>query len=34
MSGKPVKTIIRLNGPWGVAVSDDGDIVVVEYWAH
>ena len=34
MSIKQVKIITGLNDPWGVAVCDNGDIVVAEYWAH
>ena len=35
MSIKPVKTIYAgLECPWGVAVSDNGDIVVAEYSTH
>ena len=28
----PVRTITELNCPWGVAVSDDGHVIVAEYW--
>ena len=28
--GEPVKTVIGLNQPWGIAVSNDGSIVVAE----
>ena len=31
MRGKPVNDITGLNNPWGIAVSDNGDIVVAEY---
>ena len=34
MSSKPVKTITGLKGPCGVAVCDNGDIVVAEWSAH
>ncbi len=34
MRGKPVNIITGLNNPWGIAVSDKGDIVVAEYGAH
>ena len=34
MGGKPVKTITGLNKPYGVAVCDNGDIVVTEWGAH
>ena len=34
MRGKPVKIITGLNNPWGIAVSDNGDIVVAENAAH
>ena len=34
MSIKPVKTITGLQGPWAIAVCDNGDIVVAEYGAH
>ena len=34
MSSKPVKTITGLKGPWGVAICDNGDIVVTEWGAH
>ena len=34
MRGKPVKTINKLNQPMGIAVHDDGDIVVAEFNAH
>ena len=34
MRGKPVNTIIGLNGPQGIAVSDNGDIVVAERDVH
>ena len=27
----PVRTITELKGPWGVAVSDDGHVIVTEY---
>ena len=27
----PVRTITELNNPWGVAVSDDGHVIVTEY---
>ena len=27
----PVRTITKLNWPWGVAVSDDGHVIVTEY---
>ena len=30
MRGKPVNTITGLNNPWGIAVCDNGDIVVAE----
>ena len=30
----PVRTITELNGPWGVTVSDDGHVIVTEYWGH
>ena len=30
----PVRTITELNGPWGVAVSDDGHVIVTEYSGH
>ena len=33
MSSKPVKTITGLKGPYGIAVCDNGDIVVAEYAA-
>ena len=31
---KPMKTIARIKGPWGIAVCDNGDIVVAECGAH
>ena len=34
MSSKPVKTITGLKRPCGIAVCDNGDIVVAEYGAH
>ncbi len=34
MIGKPVNTITGLNRPWGIAVCDNGDIMVAEYGAH
>ena len=34
MRGKPVKTISGLNGPSGIAICDNGDIVVAESNAH
>ena len=34
MRGKPVNIITGLNNPWGIAVSDNGDIVVAENDAH
>ena len=34
MSIKPVKTITGLERPYGIAVCDNGDIVVAEYSAH
>ena len=34
MRGEPVKTITGLSRPWGVAVCDNGDIVVAENEAH
>ena len=34
MGGKPVKTITGLNRPYGIAVCDNGDIVVTEWSAH
>ena len=30
----PVRTITKLNGPWGVAVSDDGRVIVTENSGH
>ena len=30
----PVRTITELNRPWGVAVSDDGHVIVTEYKGH
>ena len=30
----PVRTITKLEFPWGVAVSDDGHVIVTEYWGH
>ena len=30
----PVRTITELNLPWGVAVSDDGRVIVTEYNGH
>ena len=30
----PVRTITELNGPWGVAVSDDGHVIVTENRGH
>ena len=33
-SGKPVSAITRLSGPKGIAVRDNGDIIVVESYAH
>ena len=30
----PVRTITELKGPWGVAVSDDGHVIVTEYRGH
>ena len=30
----PVRTITELNCPWGVAVSDDGHVIVTEYSGH
>ena len=30
----PVRTITELNDPWGVAVSDDGHVIVTEYSGH
>ena len=30
----PVRTIPNLNRPWGVAVTDDGHIIVSELWEH
>ena len=30
----PVRTITELNGPWGVAVNDDGHVIVTEYRSH
>ena len=30
----PVRTITELNGPWGVAVNDDGHVIVTEYRNH
>ena len=30
----PVRTITELNRPWGVAVSDDGHVIVTEYSGH
>ena len=32
--GKPVNIITRLNLPWGIAVRDNGDIVVAEGHSH
>ena len=32
MESKPVRTITDLNSPWGIAVCDNGDIVVTEYY--
>ena len=34
MRGKPINTITGLNRPWGIAVSDNGDMVVAENEAH
>ena len=34
LRGKPVKTINRLNRPQGIAICDNGDIVVAEFNAH
>ena len=34
MRGKPINIITGLNGPFGIAVCDNGDIVVAEYGAH
>ena len=34
MRGKPVNTITGLNRPHGIAVSNNGDIVVAEWGAH
>ena len=34
MRGKPVNDITGLNNPWGIAVSDNGDIVVAECEGH
>ena len=30
----PVRTITELNHPWGVAVNDDGHVIVTEYYGH
>uniref|UniRef100_A0A1X7SUT7 B box-type domain-containing protein n=1 Tax=Amphimedon queenslandica TaxID=400682 RepID=A0A1X7SUT7_AMPQE len=30
----PVRTITELNGPWGVAVTDDNHVIVAEFWGH
>ena len=30
----PIRTITELNGPWGVAVSDDGHAIVTEHDGH
>ena len=30
----PVRTITELNHPWGVAVSDDGHVIVTEHLGH
>ena len=30
----PVRTITELNHPWGVAVSDDGHVIVTECYGH
>ena len=30
----PVRTITELNWPWGVAVSDDGHVIVTEYFGE
>ncbi len=34
MKGKPVNIITGLSRPWGIAVCDNGDIVVSEYGTH
>ena len=34
MRGKPVNVIRGQNGPWGIAVYDNGDIMVAECGAH
>ena len=34
LPGKPMKTFATLNRPWGLAVCDNGNIVVAEYGAH
>ena len=34
MRGKPINTMARLNRPHGIAVRDNGDIVVAEHGAH
>ena len=34
MRGKPVKIVTGLNRPMGIAVCDNGDIVVAEFGAH
>ena len=30
----PVSTITELNHPWGVAVTDDGHVIVTEFYGH
>ena len=30
----PVRTVAELNNPWGVAVSDDGHVIVTEWGGH
>ena len=30
----PVRTITELNGPWGVAVSDDNHVIIAENWGN
>ena len=34
MRGKPINTMIGLSNPWGIAVCDNGDIIVAECFAN
>ena len=32
--GVPTKVITGLNGPWGVAVTIEGQVIIIEYNVH